>query len=59
MSNKDISTIIHEMRLVAATTIRAAGEGTLLNLAFLTELIDSWRFGLEEAKQAMEGSEEE
>ena len=45
---KSVDTIIAEMRKVAEVAIEAAGEGTQINLAMLTSIIDSWRYGLEE-----------
>lgn len=47
MKHKDTQTIISEMRKVSEIAIQAAGEGAQIDLAKLTVLIDSWRFGLE------------
>jgi hypothetical protein len=50
MSNKDINTVLKELREVASITIREAGEGRSLNpeqLVALTHLIDSWIWGIE------------
>lgn len=52
MSDKDIKTIIGEMRQVSEIIIRAAGEGEQINLAALTGVIDGWRFSLEKMEQA-------
>lgn len=48
---KDIETIIDEMRELSEIAIRAAGEGRKINLANLSTLLDSWRFGLEKLKK--------
>ena len=57
MSNKNINTIIEEMRQAAEATIRAAGEGKRINLANLTCLLDSWRFSLEHIEKMKDKTE--
>lgn len=51
MKEKDINTVLKELREVASITIREAGEGRSLNpenLVALTHLINSWIWGIED-----------
>lgn len=53
MNGKTIQKIIDEMRMASEATIRAAGEGETIDLAKLTVIIDSWRFGLQKLRDTV------